>query len=89
MLVNGMPRHWFVGSCYSAVAVFNLIRWGVLSLHWVPWALLGAGAYALVYTEVPEDAGAKSKFEFSNRNKASLATTAMGVVLLVFVMFRR
>jgi len=82
-----MPRHWFVGSCYAAIAILSVYHRGVFNLYWVPWASLAAGAFTLVYTETTEGDKTTSKLEFSNRNKASLAATALGCVLLIFFMF--
>ncbi len=63
------------------------VHWGVLSLHWIPWALFEAGALTMVYTETPDGEKTKRTIEYSNRNKASLAAAALGCALLVFVMF--
>jgi hypothetical protein len=82
-----MPRHWFVGSCYSAIAILSAYQRGISNLFWIPWALLGAGAFTLVYTETSDGGKPTSKLELSNRNKAGLAATALGCVLLVFFMF--
>ncbi len=83
-----MPRHWFVGSVYSAIAILNVYHRGIFNLYWAPWTLLAAGAFALVYAETTDGAKTKRKLEFSNRNKASIAATALGCVLLIFFMFR-
>ena len=73
-----MPRHWFVGSVYSALAILNVYHRGVFNLYWAPWTLLAAGAFTLVYTETEDGEKKTSKLEFSSRNKASLAATALG-----------
>ena len=66
-----MPRHWFIGLCYSLIALWNLYRQGVRSPFWICWALLAIGALTLVYPPVEE--GGKPK-----RGQESLANGAGG-----------
>jgi hypothetical protein len=84
-----MPRHWFIGLCYSLIAALNIARNGTQPLTWIPWMLLAAGALTLVYTPVEEGGKMQRKIVLSQRNKASLAVTILGVVLLVFRVFHR
>ena len=79
-----MPRHWFIGSCYVAIAALNIYRAGFHSPNWIPWILLAAGVLGLEYSPVEQDGKKKRQtIVFTGRNKASIAATILGVVLLV------
>jgi hypothetical protein len=78
-----MPRHSIIGSCYLLIAALNIYRTGFRSLNWVPWIFLAAGILALEYTPVEQQGKKRQTIVFSDRNKASVAATILGVAMLV------
>jgi hypothetical protein len=83
-----MVRHWsrYLGLFYLLPTVLNLVRHGVLSLAWIAWMLLAAGALSLVYSPVEKDGKTQYQLVFSRRNQMSAALTFLGLSLLAFLL---
>ena len=76
----------FLGLFYLLLAMLNLVRHGILSLAWIAWMLLAAGALSLGYTAVEKDGKTQYELVFSRRNQVSAALTILGGALLIFLL---
>jgi hypothetical protein len=75
-----------LGLLYLLLAILNLVRHGILSLAWIAWMLLAAGALSLVYTPVEKDGKTKQELAFSRRNQVGGAVSILGGGLLIFLL---
>ena len=75
-----------LGLLYLLLAILNLVRHGILSLAWIAWMLLAAGAPSLVYTPVEKDGKTKQELAFSRRNQVGGAVSILGGGLLIFLL---
>jgi hypothetical protein len=81
-----MSRLRIIGAVYLAVAALNIYHAGFVSPNWIPWALLAAGAL----TWEPAPAAQKGqKMVLSDRKKASLTATILGVTTLAGLVIYR
>jgi hypothetical protein len=78
-----MPRDWIIGSCYLLIAALIIYRTGVASPNWIPWILLAAGILTLQYNPAELNGKKSRMIVLSDRNKASIAATVLGLAILV------